>query len=94
MSKRLIVWGLVWAAGTGLAFLVLDPIVATFLAIMGLVLWVVVAMAGDWDRHPSFEQRELSRARRRAEKRERTKEARAKDRARWEAHQARKARRG
>ncbi|HEX2072265.1 MAG TPA: hypothetical protein VHF92_00655 [Geodermatophilus sp.] len=94
MSKRLWVWGGVWAAGAVLAFLLLDPIVAAFVTIMGLVLWVVVAMASDWDRHPSFEQRELTRAQRRAEKRERTRDARERDRARWEAHQARKAGRG
>lgn len=88
---RLIVWGGVWAAGSVLAFLLFHPILAAFLAIFGLCLWVVALLAHDWDRHPSFQDRELDRARRRAEQRERTKEARARDRARWEAHQQRKA---
>jgi len=73
------------------AFLLLDPIVATFGAIIGLCLWGVAVLASDWDRHSSFEERELERARRRAERRERTKDARARDRARWEAHQQRRA---
>ncbi|RBY80576.1 hypothetical protein DQ238_08315 [Geodermatophilus sp. TF02-6] len=72
------------------AFLLLDPILASFIAIVGLCLWVVALMASDWDRHSTFEQRELARARRRAAQREKTKEARARDRARWEAHQQRK----
>ncbi len=91
MSRRLAVWGGIWLSGSAAAFLLLDPILASFLAILGLCLWVVALLSSTWEQHPSFEQRELNRARRRAENRERTKDARARDRARWEAHQQRKA---
>ena len=91
VSRRLAVWGGIWLAGSVGAFLVLDPILASFIAIFGLCLWGVAVLAGNWEQHSSFEQRELDRARRRAERRERTKDARARDRARWEAHQQRKA---
>ncbi len=92
MTKRLVLAGLIWMAVSVAAFLTVgNVIVATGLAVFGFVLLVVVAMASDWDRHPDFEQRELDRARRRALKRERTAGARARDRERWEAHQARKA---
>jgi hypothetical protein len=93
VSTRLVVWGGVWLVGTAAAFLLLDPILAAFVAILGLCLWGVALLSSDWERHPSFEQRELARSRRRAEQREKTKEARDRDRARWEAHQQRKARR-
>ncbi|MCV2488337.1 hypothetical protein OF117_03095 [Geodermatophilus sp. YIM 151500] len=79
------------AAGAVLAFLLLDPVLAAALTIGGTTLALVALLARDWDRHPDFEQRELARARRRAVKRERTTEARARDRARWEAYQAKKA---
>ncbi|MGY1690449.1 hypothetical protein [Geodermatophilus sp. SYSU D01105] len=91
MSKRLMVWGGIWLAVAITAFLLLDPILAAFIAILGLCLWGVALLASDWDRHPSFEQRELARSRRRAAQWEKTKDARARDRARWEAHQQRKA---
>jgi hypothetical protein len=83
-------WGGIWAAGSAAAFAVLDPILATFLAIIGLCAWGVAALASDWDRHSSFEQREHDRARRRAERHERNRGARERDRARWEAHQKRR----
>ena len=82
-----------WAVGSVLAFLLLHPVLAAFLSIMGLTAVAVAALAAGWERHPSFEERELARARKRAAKRERTKDARARDRARWEAHEARQARR-
>jgi hypothetical protein len=91
VSRRLIGWGGVWLAGSVAAFLLLDPILAAFVTIVGLCLWGVAVLASGWEQHPSFEQRELVRARRRAARRERTKDARARDRARWEAHQQRKA---
>jgi len=91
VTKRSLVGAGIWAVVTALAFLLINPILATFVTIVGATVVVVVALAGDWENHPTFEQRELARARKRAEKRERTKDARAKDRARWEAHQARKA---
>ena len=82
----------VWATGSVLAFLNLDPIVAAFLVILGGTAVVIAAVARDWDRHSTFEERELARARKRAEKWERGMAARDRDRARWEAHHARQAR--
>jgi hypothetical protein len=82
----------VWAAGSVLAFRNLDPIIAAFLVILGATAVVIAVAAADWDRHSTFEERELARARKRAAKWERGKDARARDRARWEAHQARQAR--
>lgn len=81
----------VWAVASLLAFSALDPIIAAFLVILGGTAVVIAAVARDWDRHSTFEERELARARRRAEKWERGAAARARDRARWEAHQARQA---
>ena len=81
-----------WAAGSVWAFASLDPILAAFLVILGATAVVVAVAAADWDRHSTFEERELDRARKRAAKWERGKDARARDRARWEAHQARQAR--
>jgi hypothetical protein len=85
----LVVGGVVLTAAAVLAFFFLDPILAAFLAIMGLTVIVLGAMARDWDQHPSYEDRELARAQKRKEKWERGGAARARDRARWEAHQAR-----
>jgi hypothetical protein len=79
VARRLIGWGGVWLVGSIAAFLLLDPILASFLVIVGLCLWGVAVLSSGWEQHPSFEQRELARAR---------------DRARWEAHQRRKAERG
>ena len=93
VSRRVLVWGGVWLAGSAAAFLLLDPILASFIAIVGLCLWGVAALSSTWEQHPSFEQRELDRSRRRAERRARTQGARDRDRARWEAHQQRKAER-
>jgi hypothetical protein len=88
----LVLGAVVWAAGSVLAFQNLDPIIAAFLVIIGLTAVVIAAFARDWDRHSTFEERELARARKRAAKWERNKDVRARDRARWEAHQARQAR--
>jgi membrane protein implicated in regulation of membrane protease activity len=79
------------AAGCTVAFLVLDPIIAAFVAILLVTALVVALLARDWDRHPTYEQREQVRAQRRKEKWERGTDARERDRARWEAHQARQA---
>ena len=79
------------AAASVLAFRYLDPIVAAFVAIVVLTLVVVAFVARDWDSHSTYEEREHARARRRQEKWERSAAARARDRARWEAHQARQA---
>jgi hypothetical protein len=96
VAKRWLVGGGIWVVVAGLAFALLNAILAAFIAILGLTVVVVLAMAADWDDHPTFEQRELARARKRSVKKaavwERTKDSRARDRERWEAHQARKAR--
>jgi hypothetical protein len=84
---------LVWLVGAVLAFTFLDPIIAAFLAIMGLTLVVVAFFARDWDQHSTFEEREMVRARKRKAKWEKGKDKRARDRARWEAHQRRRAER-
>ncbi len=95
VNGRVALAGLIWAAVSVLAFSAIgNVIVAGGLAVFGLVLLVVLAMASDWDRHPDFEERERVRAQRRREKWERNAGARARDRERWEAHQARKAARG
>jgi hypothetical protein len=89
--KGLFVGGAVLTVAAVLVFLLVDPILAAFLAITGVTLLGIGAMARDWDQHPTFEDREMARARKRKEKWERTADARARDRARWEAHQARQA---
>ena len=92
MTGRWAAGGAVAVLGSVAAFALLDPVIAAFVAIVLVTVAVIGALAGDWDRHSTFEQRELARARKRAEKWERTKDARDRDRARWEAHQARQAR--
>jgi hypothetical protein len=69
-----------------LAFLTLSPVLAAAVLIGSLTLVVVGAVAADWDKHPSFEQREQARSLRRKEKWERSAGARAKDRARYDAY--------
>jgi hypothetical protein len=91
VTKVWVVGGAVWAAVTAAAFLLLHPIIAAFVTIVGAVVVVIAGMTRDWERHPSFEERELARARKRAEKWERTKDVRERDRQLWEAHHARKA---
>jgi Flp pilus assembly protein TadB len=91
VAKRWLIGGGVWVVVAALLFLLLNPILAAFLAILGATVAVVAVLAADWDRHSSFEERELARAGKRAAKWERTKDVRERDRARWEAHQARKA---
>ena len=92
MTKGIVLAGAGLTAFAVLAFLFVDPLLAAFLAIFGVVLLVIGWLMRDWDEHPSFEEREMERARRRAIKRERTRAARDRDRARWEAHQAKQAR--
>ena len=78
-------------AGCATAFLLLDPIVAAFVAaVLGTTL-VMAFLARDWDQHSTFEQREQARALRRKAKWERGQAGRDRDRAKWEAHQARQA---
>jgi hypothetical protein len=85
-------WGVgvaVAVAGSVAAFLLLDPILAAFLAILLVTVAVIAVLASDWDRHSTFEERELERARRRKEKWDRGAAARERDRVKWEAHRAR-----
>jgi hypothetical protein len=81
----------VWLVGTVVAFLLLDWIVALFASILGLTLVGVAFLASDWVRSSTFEEREAERANRRQAKWDAKADVRARDRARWEAHQARKA---
>ena len=83
--------GAVVAALAVLAFVLLDPILAAFVVILLVTAAVSALVARDWDRHSTYEERELARAQKRAEKWERGKDARARDRAKWEAHQLRQA---
>jgi hypothetical protein len=84
---------LAWAAGTVVAFARLDWVLASFVVILGGTVLVMAVAASNWDQHATYEEREAARARRRKEKWERGAAARARDRARWEAHQARQAER-
>jgi hypothetical protein len=81
--------GAVAVVGSLAAFALLDPIIATFVAIVLGTVAVLAVLASDWDRHSTFEERELERARRRKEKWERGAAARERDRVKWEAHRAR-----
>jgi hypothetical protein len=87
----LLLGALAAAGGSFWAFRMLDPIIAAFLVILGLTVLVVAVAARDWDRHSTFEERELTRAQKRKAKWEAGKAARDRDRARWEAHQSRRA---
>jgi hypothetical protein len=87
----MVLWGAAVVIGSVLAFVLLDPVLAAFVLILLVTGLGVAVLARDWDRHSTYEERELARARKRAEKWERGKEARARDRAKWEAHQARQA---
>jgi hypothetical protein len=90
----MVLWASLVAIVSVLAFALLDPIVAAFVVILLVTAVGMALLARDWDRHSTYEERELARARRRAEKWERKKDVRARDRARWEAHQARQAGKG
>jgi hypothetical protein len=87
---RMVLWGALVAVVSVLAFRVLDPILASFLVIMLVTGAVIAVLARDWDQHSTYEEREAARARKRAEKWDRNQAARDRDRARWEAHQARR----
>jgi hypothetical protein len=88
---RMVLWGGLVAVVSVLAFRLLDPIVAAFVVILLLTGAVVAVLARDWDQHSTYEERELARTLRRAEKWERNSAARDRDRARWEDHQSRRA---
>jgi phosphate/sulfate permease len=89
VTVRWVIGGAAAVVGSVAAFLLLDPIVAAFVAIVLMTLVGIAVLASDWDRHSTFEERELERARRRKEKWERGAGARERDRAKWEAHRAR-----
>jgi uncharacterized membrane protein len=89
VTVRWVLGGVVAVVGSVAAFLLLDPIVAAFVAIVLVTVAVIAVLAGDWDRHSTYEERELERARRRKEKWERGAAARERDRVKWEAHRAR-----
>ncbi len=88
---RTVFWASLIALVSVLAFVLLDPILAAFVTIVSVTSAVIAVLARDWDSHSTYEERELARARRRAEKWERNKDARARDRAKWEVHQQKKA---
>jgi membrane protein implicated in regulation of membrane protease activity len=87
----MVMWGALVALLAALAVVLLDPILAAFVVILLVTAAVSALVARDWDRHSTYEERELARAQKRAEKWERGKDARARDRAKWEAHQVRQA---
>jgi hypothetical protein len=89
MTARWAIGGAVAVGGSVAAFLVLDPVIAAFVAIVLATVVVIAALASDWDQHSTFEERELERARRRKQKWERGAAARERDRVKWEAHRAR-----
>jgi hypothetical protein len=89
MSKRTLLAGALWVVLTVLAFVV-DPILGACVLVFGAIGVVVVQLGSTWDQHPDFEARELERARRRKIKWEKNAPARAKDAARYAAHQAKK----
>jgi hypothetical protein len=87
--------GLLWIglvvllAGGYLAFRALDPILAAALVIVAATVLGMAALARNWDQHPGFEEREQVRAEKRRIKFAQSQGTRDKDRAKWEAHQAR-----
>ncbi|CAB4921652.1 MAG: hypothetical protein F2825_07475 [Actinobacteria bacterium] len=92
MSKRVLVGAVVWVLATIGAFL-LDPILGSAVLVFGGALVAVGHLASGWGEGSTFEEREMDRARRRKAKFEANAGKRAKDRERWEAGKARKARR-
>jgi hypothetical protein len=91
VRTRLVLGAAAWAAVTGAAFVYLNPVLAAAVAIFGGALVALVVLAADWDQHSTYEDRERARNLRRKEKWTRNADVRARDRARWEAHQARQA---
>ena len=75
--------------GGFVAFRVLNPIIAAALVIGAATVLVVAVVARDWDQHPGYEEREQARAEKRKIKFAENQGARDRDRAKWEAHQAR-----
>jgi uncharacterized membrane protein YqjE len=73
------------------AFAALDAVIAAAVAIVLVTALGITVAASGWDQHSTYEERELARARRRQQKWDRNKDARKRDRLKWEAHQARQA---
>jgi len=73
------------------AFATLDVVIAAAVAIVLVTALGIGVAARGWDQHSTYEEREMARARRRQEKWHRNKDARERDRRKWEAHQARQA---
>lgn len=90
MSKRVQIGAVVWVLATVGAFL-LDPILGTAVLVFGGSLVGVGHFASTWGETPSYEERELVRARKRAEARQANAGKREKERARYRAAMARKA---
>jgi hypothetical protein len=86
-----VVAAVVWAVASAVVFVLLDVVIAAFLCILGLTAVALAFLSSDWVRSTTFEEREAERVRRRKAKWEAGEAARERDRARWEAHQARKA---
>jgi hypothetical protein len=88
VPKRLLLPALAAALALSvLAFLTISPVLAAAVLIGTLTLVTVAALSADWEKHPSYDEREQARTLRRKEKWERSAGARAKDRARYEAYQ-------
>jgi hypothetical protein len=73
------------------AFAALDVVIAAAVAVVLVTALGITVAASGWDQHSTYEERELARARRRQEKWDRNKDARERDRRKWEAHRARQA---
>ena len=73
------------------AFAALDVVIAAAVAVVLVTTLGLAVAASGWDQHSTYEERELARARRRQEKWDRNKDARERDRLKWEAHHARQA---
>lgn len=92
MSKRVLTGAAVYVVLTVGAFLA-DPIVGTAVLVFGGALLAVGWSASTWDQATSYEERELVRSRKRAANRLANTDKRATERARYQAEQARKAKR-
>ncbi len=90
MSKRVLTGTGIWVLLTVGAFL-LDPVLGTAVLVFGGILVVISYYASTWGESTTYEERELARSRRRADARQANSGKRDKDRARYQAAQARKA---
>jgi hypothetical protein len=92
VSKRsvVVVAGAVVLGGIA-AFWLLDVVLAAALVALVGTLAAIGVLASGWESHPTFDDRERARARSRKERWVKNADVRARDRARWEAYQARQA---